>query len=169
MKRKFILLITLLLTFTLVASTSMAATSYTIDAPITSGTKMSASEWYSNAKSRAMLTLSVSIDTISQLDDADSDSYTSFWLNSSWVGISKNKQQVMVVGYYSNSASTTVLVMIYTPQTGKIEYMPIVSKPAMSDVNAEMICLASLANESNSDYEKNDPTEIISIIADLQQ
>lgn len=168
MNRRFALFISLLFALTLIVSASTAASSYTIDAPVTSGTKMSASEWFASAKTRAMLTLSVSVDTISNLSDSDSDSYTSFWTNPSWVGISKSKQQVMVVGYITTSANTTVLVMIYTPGSGEIEYMPIVSTPALSDANAEMICMAALANDSTGDYEKNDPVEILSIIADLQ-
>ena len=170
MKRILLLSFTTLLILTIALSPAMAATSYTIDASVTSGTKMTASEWYSTAKTRAMLTLSVSIDTLSQYSEADSDSYTSLWLNSSWVGLSKSKNQVMVAGYYSTSKNTTILVMIYTPSTGKIEYMPIVSTPAMSDANAEMVCEAVFSGDNNtSKYEKNDHIEILSIIADLQQ
>jgi len=170
MKRILILTFTALLILVITLSPAMAATTYTIDASVTSGTKMTASEWYSTAKTRAMLTLSVSIDTLSQYSEADSDSYTSLWLNSSWVGLSKSKNQVMVAGYYSTSKNTTILVMIYTPSTGKIEYMPIVSTPAMSDANAEMVCEAVFSGDNNtSKYEKNDPIEILSIIADLQQ
>lgn len=170
MKRILILTFTALLILVITLSPAMAATTYTIDASVTSGTKMTASEWYSTAKTRAMLTLSVSIDTLSQYSEADSDSYTSLWLNSSWVGLSKSKNQVMVAGYYSTSKNTTILVMIYTPSTGKIEYMPIVSTPAMSDANAEVVCEAVFSGDNNtSKYEKNDPIEILSIIADLQQ
>ena len=169
MKRKLILLAALLSALMFTVPTSLADTWYTISAPVTSGTGLSATEWYSSAKMRAMLTLSLSIDTISELSDADSDSYTSFWFNSSWVGISKSRQQVMVAGYYSTSTKTTILVMVYTPSTGKIDYMPIVSSPALSDANAELICEAAFTGDGNNlQYEKNDLAEIISIIADLQ-
>ena len=147
MKRALFLSFATLLILSITLSSAMAATSYTIDASTTAATKMTASEWYSTAKTRAMLTLSVSIDTLSQYSAADSDSYTSFWLNSSWVGLSKSKNQVMVAGYYSTSSNTTILVMIYTPSTGKIEYMPIVSTPAMSDANAEMVCEAVFSGD----------------------
>ncbi len=166
---KLVLSFVIMLVFSIILSSATAASSYTVDAPVTSGTKMTASEWYSTAKTRAMLTLNVSIDTLSQYSEADSESYSSLWLNSSWVGLSKSKNQVMVAGYYSTSKSTTILVMIYTPSTGKIEYMPIVSTPAMTNSNAEMICEAVFSGDNNtSKYEKNDPIEIMSIISDLQ-
>ena len=168
MKQKLLLSVALLLALTLAVSSSFAASSSTINATVTSGTKLSASEWYSSAKMRAMLTISLSVDTIPHLSDASSDVYTSFWLNSSWVGLSKSKNQVLVIGYYSTSKSTTVLVMIYTPGTGKIEYMPIVSTPAISDQYAEMLCESVISGDSNTlRYEKNDPLEILSIISDL--
>ncbi len=167
--RKIIIFILLLSIGIMSFSFSWAAGSYTINAPLTSGTDLSASEWYATAKSRAMLTISVSIDTLSQISDADSNSYSSFWTNPSWVGVSRNKRQVMVVGYYSSSISTTVLVIIYTPSTGKIEYMPIVSRPAVSDDTAELLCLAAIKNDTTKEFEKNDAFEILSIIADLQK
>lgn len=139
-----------------------------IDAATTSGIGYTASEWYATAKTRAMLTLSVSIDTIPHLSDSSTDAYISFWQNPSWVGISKNKRQVMVTGYYSSDTSTTVLVMIYTPSTGKIEYLPVVSRPALPDATAEMMCLAAIKNDPTDKYAKNDPYEILSIIEDLQ-
>lgn len=169
MNRKFCLSLAIILILTITLSSAMAEISYTIDAPITSGTKMTASEWYSTAKTRAMLTLCMSIDTLSQYSEANSDSYSSFWLNSSWVGLSKSKNQVMVSGYFSTSKKTTMLVMIYTPSTGKIQYMPVVITPAMSDSDAAMVCESLLsADENTSKYEKNDLVELLNIIADLQ-
>ena len=167
MIRKFTVF-SLLVVLVLGISSSIADASYTIDAPITSSVGLSASEWYSSARFRALLTVSLSIDTFSKMSDADSDSYTAFWLNPSWVAISSNKRQVMVTGYYSTSTSTTVLVMIYTPSTGKIEYMPVVSSPAVSDSLAETLCLAAIQNDKTNKYEKNDASEIISILADVQ-
>ena len=158
----------LLIILILGISSSMAASSYTIDAPITSSVDLTASEWYSAANYRALLTVSVLIDTISQMSDDDSDSYASFLINPSWVAISSNKRQVMVAGYYSSSASTTVLVMIYTPGTGKIEYLPVVSRPAISDSLAETLCLTAIQNDKTNKYEKNDASEILSILADIQ-
>ena len=140
----------------------------TIDAPFTSEIGLTASEWYATAKTRAMLTLSVSIDTIPHLSDNSSDAYTSFWLNPSWVGISKNKRQVIVAGYFSSDTSTTVLVMVYSPGTGKIEYLPAVSRPALPDATAEIMCLAAIQTNPTDKYVKNDPYEILSIIKDLQ-
>ena len=171
MKRKWVACVLVLAVLIISAVPSMANSAIngdsftTINAPITSGTDLSASEWYSSDKSRAMLTISVSMDTISKISDADSDSYTSFWTNPSWVGISGGKRQVMVTGYYGSEESTTVLVMIYTPSSGEISYLPMTFRPAIPDNTAEMFCVGAL--ETSASYEKNDPSTILSIISDL--
>ncbi len=166
MKLKAIIAAVILLSLLCIIASSSAASSYTITASVTNGTGLSAVEWYSSAQSRALLTISLSIDTIPNISDTDADSYTSFWLNPSWVGISTNKRQVMVSGYYSNSSSTTVLIMVYTPGTGKIEYIPMVMRPAISDDLAETLCLSAFSSNTSS-YERNSTSEIVTVLTEL--
>ena len=164
MKRAIILGLVFLLVLSM-SSLSVADSTITIDAPITSAMNMSATDWFSSAPMRAMLTIFTSVDTINKMEDGNSDSLTALWTNPSWVGISQNNRQVIVSGYFSTAASTTVLVMIFTPSTGKIEYMPITSKPAMPSSTAEMLCEAAM-NQCSS-YKKNNQSDILSAISDL--
>lgn len=170
MKRKMSLIIFLLFIMALILSTSIAASdTLTIDASITSSIKASAAEWYGSSQTRALLTVSLSADTIPHLENSDSDSYTGFWLNPSWVGISKSKQTLLVAGYYSNAKSTTILMIIYYPNTGKIQYLPAISTPPMTNANAEMLCESIIAdNKDTLAYERNDPTAILAVLASFQ-
>ena len=73
----------------------------------------------------------------------------------------------MVAGYYSTSSSTTILAMIYTPSTGKVSCIPIISTPAVSDAIAEAACIAALSTDGNTTYTENSSLEILSVLSDL--
>ena len=169
MRKKITVFLSLLSVFVLVFSISLADTSFTINAPITSANDYTASQWYSTSRARAALTVFITLDVIPQMDGIESvaDTYTSIWEHPSWVGLSKSKNQVMVAEYFSDKISTTILVCIYTPSTGKIEYMPIISKPAIPDTTAELLCSAAIQNNNTSTYEKNDNKEVLSVVEDL--
>ena len=71
----------------------------------------------------------------------------------------------MITGYFSSTTNTTVLVMLYRPDTGKIKYLPITSTPAMSDEIAQLACTTAMANDSTYASEKNDLVQMLSIVS----
>ncbi len=92
-----------------------------------------------------------------------------FLTNSSWVGISKNSRQLMVVGYYG---STTILTIVYTPQTGKIEYTEIKinqsNGSAVPDVLIESMA-KKIYDDQSSKYYKNSPSDILEVLSALTE
>ena len=112
--KKVLSLITALV-LSLVIFTSASAT--TIKATGTATTKMTASQWFSDSQTRAWLTIALALDTFPQMSSVDSNAISDFVSRSSWVGLSKSKNQVMVMGTYG---STTILIMLYTPAKGTI-------------------------------------------------
>ena len=172
MKRTLILFIAALFVFLSAVPAAMAAEWVLMDSVTTAETTLSASDWYASSRSRALLTVLLSIEAINDIGNPESGDFSSFWLNASWVGITKDKTQLVVVGYYGTGSKTTILTMIYTPGTKKIKYMADVQTPSLTSSKAESACEALLKSGASAEYtvnayKKNSPRDIVTLIRQL--
>ena len=168
MKRIVALLLVIVLTLASVASADSFVDKTKIKAKNTSKVKATASEWYASSETRAMATILVSLDVFNQMSDYDSNEISDFWVNPSYVGITNNNRQILVVGYYG---STTILTMIYTPSKGEIEYfdMKMSSGTPIDASTVDMMMKTVILNSNNNvrDYYQNDPGDMYSCMSKL--
>lgn len=165
MKKSFTWIALIIICFSFVVSNAFAESiKYTTEATITNQYSSSAKNWYSSKNNRAILTVLLSVDVFNDYKEKDSDAFQTIWTNTSIVGLSKSQEQLLVAGYYSTSESTTLIVMLYKPTTGKIDYMPIVITPSVSDDVAITMLEAAASSNSEGKYEKNDLDEVAKIV-----
>ena len=163
MKRQLLRIVLLFFSLTMLVSPSFAAGSKTIEAEVTESIKScTASEWYKDDESIAWLTVGTALDVFPTLEDYDPMDFRDFVVRSSWVGISSNKKQLTVVGYYEKESSFDMISMSFNPAAGEIEYVRDELDSSTSKDEAEKKCEALLSDNNDiGEYKKNSLHEII--------
>ena len=168
MKRQLLRIVLIIFSLTMLVSPSFAAGAKTIDAKVTESMKScTAPEWYEDDESIAWLTVGTSLDVFPNLEDYDPVDFRDFIVRSSWVGISSNKKQLTVVGYYEKASSFNMLSMSFNPAAGEIEYTRDELDPSTSKEDAEKKCEALLSDNNDiGEYKKNSLHEILAVLSE---
>ena len=132
-------------------------------ATVTNGMDYSATKWYSSEESRAMFTVSVTLDAFSNIKELDSDDISSFLYNDTWVGISKSKTQLMLVGYLGPA----MYFFIYSPLTGYVEYSKMTLSSGSLDSSTAALFAEGVLADQSSKYAKNSLSDILTVVASL--
>lgn len=155
MRKKLIALILMaVIISTGVINFSSADISTTIESKYAKQGNASAQQWYSSGENRALLTVLLAADVFPNMKQFDTQDMVSFLTNSSYVGISSNSRQLLVIGYYG---STNIIPIVFTPSSNEIQYMVIeMSGSKLSDSAIDDIMLSTLKTIGNTkDYSKN--------------
>ena len=157
-------LVLLISLFVITASADVPTTK--IQSVFAKNANATAKQWYENKDTRAMLTVALGADVFFQMEGFESDDLTSFLLNTSYVGISSNSRQLLLLGYYG---STTILSIIYTPSTNEIECLKMeLNGTPLDDVTMKTVLLGTMQSaDNNASYEENDKTAILKQVQSL--
>ena len=145
-------LLALLLTLALLALPAPAEEGEIIGftATLTNGVNQTAEEWYADSTTRSLLTICLLLDLFSYDNAAFSPENMA---NPSFVGMSDGLMTIYVCG------EDTDVMIFYTPETGETEYyLP-------GPLGAEMA--PYLFEDTDTDYQPNDPEEVLQIFKDV--
>ncbi len=132
----------------------------------TNQVKATAAQWYSTETNRAALTVALCADVFYNKGTYGPNDIESYLTNPTYVGLSQNKNQLLVMGYYGTETEFTILVIVYTPSRDEIEYTEMkltgsFRNQSTADAMEGVLYSAMQSMNSKGQYEKNNPDLVL--------